>query len=252
MVFDAIIVDDEPKSREVLRALISRYCPNVKIVGLAANIVDAKNLISKFSPSLVFLDVEMPGGNGFRLLDEVDRKKFDIIFVTSYGHYAIPALRYSAIDYLLKPVEIEELREAVQRVVQKRNSLSDDGENYKVLSGNLKAPVSLQKIAIHGLNDVKFIPVAEIIRMEADNNYTFIITFSGDRYLASRTMKDFEEMLSGMRNFFRVHKTHLVNLNHIRKFVKGDSPYIVMSDGSNIEVSRRKKQELIERMGVNS
>lgn len=246
----AIIVDDEPKSREVLKTLLERFCPAVNVAGAAGGVEDAKKLIEEVNPDIVFLDVEMPGGNGFKLLDETQRNNFEIIFVTSYGHYAIPALRYSAIDYLLKPVEIEELKNAVQRVEARLAKKGDLKANYKALNENLQLPASQQRIAVHGVNDIRFVSVKDIIRLEGDSNYTYIITTTGGKYHTSKTLKDYEELLQGHSNFIRVHKTHIINLDHLAKFIKNDGGYIIMSDGSKVEVSRRKKQELMERMKI--
>lgn len=246
----AIIVDDEPKSREVLKTLLERFCPAVNVIGAAGGVEDAKKLIEEVNPDIVFLDVEMPGGNGFKLLDETQRNNFEIIFVTSYGHYAIPALRYSAIDYLLKPVEIEELKNAVQRVEARLAKKGDLKANYKALNENLQLPASQQRIAVHGVNDIRFVSVKDIIRLEGDSNYTYIITTTGGKYHTSKTLKDYEELLQGHSNFIRVHKTHIINLDHLTKFIKNDGGYIIMSDGSKVEVSRRKKQELMERMKI--
>jgi len=246
----AILVDDEPKSREVLRTLLERFCPEVEIIGTAGNVDEAKALIANPAIDIVFLDVEMPGGNGFKLLDEAGQHNFEIIFVTSYGHYAIPALRYSAIDYLLKPVEIDELKSAVARVKERKAKKNNSKENYKTLTANLKLPPSLQRIAIHGVNDIRFVPVKDIVRMEGDSNYTYIITTSGEKYHTSKTLKEYEELLETHLNFCRIHKTHIINIDHISKMMKSDGGYIVMSDGSQVEVSRRKKQELIDRLGI--
>jgi two-component system, LytTR family, response regulator len=246
----AIIVDDEPRSRDVLQTLLERHCPEVIILGTAPNVDEAKKLIEQLSPQLIFLDVEMPGGNGFRLLDELNQRNFEIIFVTSYGHYAIPALRYSAIDYLLKPVEIPDLKSAVDRVEERINSGKNTQAIYKALESNLNQPPQLLKLAIHGVNEIKFAPLNEIIRLEGDSNYTYIYTSTGDKFHSSRTLKDYEDILSSMRNFIRVHKTHLVNAEHIISYMKTEGGYIIMSDGTRVEVSRRKKQELIDRLGL--
>jgi two-component system LytT family response regulator len=246
----AILVDDEPKGREVLRALLEKFCPTVEVMGTAGSVDDAKFLIDKIQPDIVFLDVEMPGGNGFKLLDETDRNNFEIIFVTSYGHYAIPALRYSAIDYLLKPVEIEDLKSAVLRVDERLQKKNNSKVNYKALNENLALPASQQRIAVHGVNDIRFVSIKDIIRFEGDNNYSFIFTAQGEKFHTSKTLKDYEELLQSQLNFVRIHKTHIINLDHLSKFIKNDGGYIIMSDGSQVEVSRRKKQELMERLKI--
>lgn len=246
----ALLVDDEPKSREVLRTLLGRYCPHVQVIGEAGGVKEAKLLALHLRPDVIFLDVEMPGGNGFRLLDELHDPSIGIIFVTSYGHYAIPALRYSAIDYLLKPVEIDELQKAVARLATWMRSPERLEARYEALKNNLTQPASQQRLAIHGVSEIRFAAFQDIVRMEGDNNYTYIYTTTGEKHLSSRTLKDYEELLSGMPNFVRVHKTHLVNTDHIHSFVRNDNAHLVMSDGSIVEVSRRKKQELIDRMGL--
>ncbi len=246
----AIVVDDEPKSREVLKTLLQRFCPSVEVLGAAGGVDEAKVLIDAVHPDVVFLDVEMPGGNGFKLLDETKQSSFEIIFVTSYGHYAIPALRYSAIDYLLKPVEIEELKNAVQRVENRMNKKNDLRLQYNALSENLKLPLDQQRITVHGVNEIRFVSVKEIVRLEGDSNYTYIITSSGGKYHTSKTLKDYEELLQNHLNFVRVHKTHIINLDHLTKFMKNDGGFIIMSDGSQVEVSRRKKQELMDRLKI--
>ncbi|HTL82367.1 MAG TPA: LytTR family DNA-binding domain-containing protein [Bacteroidia bacterium] len=246
----AILVDDEPKSREVLKTLLGRFCPQVEVLGMAANVEEGKQLIKTIDPQIIFLDVEMPGGNGFKLLDDLEQRSSEVIFVTSYGHYAIPALRYSAIDYLLKPVEVDELVNAVNRAEEKINSGNSGRETYKLLNANLQQPPSLQKLAIHGVNEIKFAPLKDIIRMQGDNNYTFIFTSNGEKFHSSRTLKDYEDMLASQRNFIRIHKAHLVNAEHVYSFIKTEGGYVVMSDGSRVEVSRRKKQELMERLGI--
>lgn len=244
----ALLVDDEPKSREVLKTLLERHCPVVQVVGMASGVDEAKQKIAELNPQLVFLDVEMPGGNGFRLLDEAQSRDFEVIFVTSYGHYAIPALRYSATDYLLKPVEVEELKSAVQRAVEKNSSGKSSKLTYKLLASNLDMPPHLQKLAIHGVNEIRFALLSDIVRMEGDSNYTYIFTSTGEKFHSSRTLKDYENVLSSYPNFIRIHKTHLVNISHISSFVKAEGGQVLMSDGSIVEVSRRKKQELIDRL----
>lgn len=246
----ALLVDDEPKSREVLRTLLDRYCPSVTIAGMASGVDEAKQKIAELNPDLVFLDVEMPGGNGFRLLDEVEAKGFEVIFVTSYGHYAIPALRYSATDYLLKPVEVEELKTAVLRAEERINSGKNTRLTYRLLASNLDQPPQLQKLAIHSVNEIRFAVLNEIVRMEGDSNYTYIYTSSGEKFHSSRTLKDYENVLLAYPNFIRIHKTHLINVEHVTSFVKTEGGYVIMSDQSKVEVSRRKKQELIDRLGL--
>lgn len=245
----AIIVDDEPRSREVLKTLVSRFCSDVEIAGMASSVAEAETLIATLNPDLIFLDIEMPGGNGLKLLEEGKTGYADVVFVTSYAHYAIPALRLSAVDYLMKPVEVEELRAAVSRVAEKRQS--GVNSNLEVLKENISAAPALQKIAIPGIQDVRFIPTSDILRIEADSNYSFIITTDGERIHSSKTLGDFEDLLSVLPNFCRVHKTHLVNMNCVVKLIKTDGGYLQMTDGSQVEISRRRKADVLQILGLN-
>lgn len=248
----AVIVDDEPKSRDVLQSLLEKYCPDVKVVGQAHDVKSAQELIGIQNPDVVFLDVEMPGGSGFRLLDQFPAATFDVIFVTSYGHYAIPALRYSAVDYLLKPVDIAELKDAVQRAKNRLQSREEINSKLRNLSANLSAEqAGSKKIAVSSASDVKFIKADDIVRMEADSNYTVIYKANGEKIIASRTLKDFEELLFDNPAFIRTHKKHLVNINYVVKFNKNEGGELVLKDGSRIEVSRRKKQEVLEKLEKN-
>lgn len=244
----AIIVDDEPKSRDVLKTLVLRFCHEVDIIGMAGSVAEAQELVASLNPDLIFLDIEMPGGNGLKMLEEGKTGTADVVFVTSYAHYAIPALRLSAVDYLLKPVEVEELRNAVSRVTEKRNVGTNP--NLEILKENIASPPALQKIAIPGIQNVRFIPTSGILRIEADSNYSFIITTDGDRIHSSKTLGDFEDLLSSLPNFFRVHKTHLVNMDCVVKLIKTDGGYLEMTDGSHVEISRRRKADVLQLLGL--
>lgn len=245
----AIIVDDEPKSRDVLKTLLNRFCSDVEVIAQAGSSAEAKELIREHAPELLFLDIEMPGGNGLQLLESGATGNADVIFVTSYAHYAIPALRLSAVDYLLKPIEVDELRAAVERVAERKKQKSQATIN--VLRENLSQSAPLQKIAIPGMQDVRFVKVQDIIRIEGDSNYSFIYVDGGEKIHSSRTLGDFEELLTGQPNFFRVHKTHLVNLDHVVKLIKTDGGYLEMKDGSQVEISRRRKTEVLQLLGLN-
>ncbi len=248
-MISAIIVDDEPKSRDVLKTLLNRFCTEVEILDQAGSITEAKELIQKHNPELLFLDIEMPGGNGLQLLESGATGSAEVIFVTSYAHYAITALRLSAVDYLLKPIEVEELRAAIDRVVERKRNKTTS--NLNVLRENLNQGTTLQKIAIPGMQDVRFVKVTDIIRIEGDSNYSFIYIDGGEKIHSSRTLGDFEELLTGQKNFFRTHKTHLVNLDHVVKLIKTEGGYLEMKDGSQVEISRRRKTEVLQLLGLN-
>lgn len=245
----AIIVDDEPKSRDVLKTLLNRFCPEIEILAEAGSVVEAAQLVKVHNPELLFLDIEMPGGNGLTLLESGGTGNAEVIFVTSYAHYAIPALRLSAVDYLLKPIEVDDLRSAVNRVVERKRDKAHS--NLQVLKENLGQGETMQKIAIPGMQDVRFVKVNDIIRIEGDSNYSFIYIDGGEKIHSSRTLGDYEELLTSHRNFFRVHKTHLVNLDHVVKLIKTEGGYLEMKDGSQVEISRRRKTEVLQLLGLN-
>ncbi|MCB0397480.1 MAG: response regulator transcription factor [Flavobacteriales bacterium] len=242
----ALIVEDEQKSADVLQKLIERHCPNVNIVGVAGGVNEGLELIRTKKPQLVFLDIEMHDGTGFDLLQKVDSKSFDVIFTTAYIQYAIKAIRFSAMDYILKPIDADELTEAIDRCTQRKvHAVSD--ERFNTLLANLGNESKMKKIVIPEGDGMTFVGLSDIIRCESDGNYTFIIMTGGKRILAAKTLGDYEEMLSD-ENFVRIHRSHLINLEHVNRYIKGEGGYVVMSDGSEVEVSRRKKAEFIERI----
>jgi two-component system LytT family response regulator len=243
----AVIVDDELKGRETLRTLIQKHCTGIEVLGMAESVASGVLLIRSVTPDLVFLDIEMPGGNGFDLLDKLKDKNFEIIFTTAYSQYAIKAIRFSALDYLLKPINPEELKDAVSRVSQLLAARTSNRRNVDTLLSNLKESNEPKKLALPNTEGLAFVNLDEIIRCQADANYTGIFLTSGKKILVARTLKDYEELLSE-DNFCRVHHAHLINLKHVREYIKGEGGVVLMSDGSRVEVSRRKKNEFIERL----
>ena len=234
----AIIVDDEEGARESLSILLEKYVDGVKIVAKADSIAMGMEKIRKYTPDLVFLDIEMPFGSGFELLERMKPIDFDIIFVTAYDHYALKAIKFSALDYLLKPVDIDELKKALQK--HKRKSPDQTAESYQNLVDNERMEGDNKKLAIPDSNGIIFVPIKNIIRCESDGNYTKIFMASGKKVLASKTLGEYESMLEG-DGFFRIHRSHLINLSHLKQYKKGDHSYVVLSDGTEADVSRRKK-----------
>lgn len=244
----AILVDDENGSRESLALLLEKYCPQVQVLAKADSMTSALTAIQKYEPELVFLDIEMPNGSGFDLLEKIKDIDFDVVFITAYDHYAIRAIKFSAVDYLLKPVDPEDLKHAVKRVEEKRLSKKSLGDKYKTLLSNVKSETKLKKVAIPDGDGLVFISLTDIIRCDSDGNYTYFILNNGKKIMSSRTLGEYEEMFEG-ENFFRVHRSHLVNLDHVKKYIKGEGGYVVLSDNSQVEVSRRKKIEFLEKLG---
>ncbi len=245
---NAIIVDDEEKSIRVLQNLVEKICPQLKIVATAEDINNAFTLINTHHPDLVFLDIQMPDGNAFDLLRRFENIPFDIIFVTSYDHYAINAIRFSAVDYLLKPVDLNELRNAVSRALQKaRDRVSNDKHIVNLLH-NLDSDAVEQKISVHHNETVVFISLAQITCIEAFDRYSYVHTVDNAKYMVSRTLKEFELFLQDIELFMRISKNTILNINHIKEYSKGDPSIVTLKTGQSYEIARRKKQEILNRL----
>jgi two-component system, LytTR family, response regulator len=247
MQLKAVIVDDEKGARESLHNLVQKFCPQIEVSAKAENIEDAYTKIVTHNPELVFLDIEMPNGNGFDLLKKFSELKFDIIFTTAYDHYAIKAIKYSAIDYLLKPIDIDDLKNSVLRVLQKRENKALQNEQILSLLNNIKPDQKEKKVALPEGDGLTFVNIKDIVRCESDGNYTTIILQENKRIVTSRTLGEYEELFAN-EGFFRIHRSHLIQLNHLKKYIKGEGGYAIMSDGSQVEVSRRKKTEFLEKL----
>jgi two-component system, LytTR family, response regulator len=242
----AIIVDDEITSAQVLEDLISNYLPELKVVAVCHKPADAVNQLVALKPDIVFMDIELPGMSGFDILEKVQHIQMEVIFTTAHIQYGIKAIQFSAIDYLLKPIDIKELIQAVGRV-RERKSFSNPVEKLKNLFDNVKllqTNAPLEKIAFPTSDGLVFIHIDDIIRCSSSGNYTFVYRTGKDRLLISKTLKDIEAILPA-GNFYRIHNSHVVNLKYVRKFIKGDANLLVMKDDAQLEVSRRKKDELI-------
>jgi len=250
MVTKVIIVDDEEGARESISNILEQYFPEVQVIAKADNIEAAHRKIISYSPDLVLLDVEMPYGSGFDLLNRFEKVDFDIIFITAYDHYALKAIKYSALDYLLKPVDIDELRAAIKKHQEKPQEELPNRENIQTLMDNLKSEPNGRKIGLPDGGGLIFVNIGDIVRCESEGNYTNIFLNTGKKILVAKTMGEYEDMFKA-ENFFRVHRSHLINVNHLEKFVKGSSAnYVLLSDGSKADVSRRKKSEFIEYLGA--
>jgi two-component system LytT family response regulator len=246
-VLKAILVDDELNSLQNLQFKIQEYCPTIKVVAQTQNPEEAIRLIQQYKPDVIFLDIEMPRMSGFKMLEQIPEVDFEIIFITAYNHYAINAIRISAFDYLVKPVAIEELQKTVERL---RNfTVKKTRERAELLKKNLANPKSQEDhIAIPANDGLEFIQIKQIIRIESSSNYSKLVLLNSRQLLVTRQLKDFEELLQDYR-FYRVHHSHLVNLNFIAKYVRGDGGQIIMRNGDIIDVSRRKKDVFLKLIG---
>lgn len=236
----SVIIDDEPDAVDFIGSIISEYCSELEIVGKAYNIKEGARCINETKPDIVFLDVEMPNGTGFDLLSHFPEKEFDVIFVTAFNHYAIKAIRFSAVDYILKPINIHEFIDAVNRVIKKRSEKpSYANDNFRTLMENLRSPLP-SRMAIPTSDGMEYLNPKDIIRIEADRCYSWFFLAGNRKILVSKHLKEFQDLLSD-RFFFRSHNSHLINLRFVKKFIRKEGCYIEMSDGAQIPISRNRK-----------
>lgn len=243
----AIIIDDEMKGRIALKQKLLDHCPGIRLIGEADSGKTGIALIESICPDIVFLDIEMPGMDGFEMLKKISDKKFHIIFTTAYDHYAIKAIKFAAFDYLLKPVDIEELKEAIERI-SKNKVQNHTIKKLEVLEQHLFANSALNKIAIPTVDGLLFFNISDIVYLEAHSNYTELYFMNSQKLTASRTLKEFEEMLPSDK-FFRPHHSYIINLEYIKRYIRGDGGQIELQNGSMVSVSRSKKDEFLKVIG---
>jgi len=244
----AILIDDESSSRNSLRQKLVTHCLDIIIVAECESGEDGIKAIQMHNPNIVFLDVEMPRMNGFVMLQQLEQRSFELIFTTAYDHYAISAIRYSALDYLVKPIEIKTLKEAVERA---REKIQTDLPNQRIetlLHNLIEEKNGHNRIAIPSLEGLQFIDITDIIYLEAESNYSFIYLQTGTRITVSKTLKDFEELLPS-HTFIRIHHSYIINKNHVRKYLKGEGGHVLMSNGKLLDVARRKKEDFMKAIG---
>jgi two-component system LytT family response regulator len=238
----AVIVDDEAHCRETLSMQLARYCPDIQIIASCRSAAEGLECLLEQSPDVLFLDVEMPVMNGFELLERLPAINFDIIFTTGYDAYAIKAIRFSALDYLLKPIDKDDLQKAVAKI--RRPSAPQMAQQLELLLQKLDHKKALTKIALPTAHGFDVVPIDTIIRCEADDNYTHVVLKTGKPLLVSRTLKEIEQLLAE-NSFLRVHQSHLINLNEMLRYIRGEGGYVIMSDNSSVPVSRSRKEVLL-------
>jgi len=245
-MINAVLVDDEIDSVKILERLLKEYCPEVVIVGVADGVESGIKVMQETRPDIVFLDIEMKQGNAFDLLNRLMPFNFQVIFVTAFDNYAIKAFKYSALDYLLKPVDIDDMKNAVEKAKARMNGNVFYNQMKLLLHNIENYQISQQKIAIPTIDGMTFISIREIMRCEAETGYTYIHVDSGSKILATKTIKEYEEMLPSTL-FYRIHNSHIINLEKIKKYQKGRGGHVVMDDGSCLEVAIRRREEFLSK-----
>lgn len=239
----AVLIDDIEQARMTFRKDLEVYASDIEVIGEASGVVEGAKLLRQVQPDIVFLDIQMQDGTGFDLLDILTEIPFKIIFITASDAHAIKAFRYAAIDYLVKPVDPDELVQALEKF---RKENRNETDNYKLLNESLKQGGQRQeRLALHAQDKIHIVQIADIIRCESSVNYTEFFFKNANRILVSRTLKDFEDILSD-QGFYRVHQSHLVNTKMIREFVKTEGGHLIMTDGKMIPVSTRKRADVVK------
>ena len=246
-VIRTVLIDDEPDSNRVLQTLLESYCPQVKVVGTADGVDSGFALIESTHPDLVFMDIEMNQGNAFDLLNRLDAISFHLIFVTAFDGHAVRAFRYNAVDYLLKPVNITELRHAVGKLSDKYQENNMLGRVKAVLETMRGVDSGEKKIALPTANGLSFVLLKEIVRLEAQGSYTVVHMQDRSKILATVGIKDYEDLLPD-NLFYRIHHSHIINLNRIKSYQKGRGGYVTMDDDSFIEVASRRRDGFLQRL----
>ena len=247
-MLNSIIVDDELKSRESLKILIDDFCEGVVVKAICQNVTEAMEAIDRFKPDVVFLDIQLQRETGFDLLAKIKNVDFQVIFTTAFSEYAIKAFKFSAVDYLLKPIDIGELRNALAKVEKRRENASS--ERLQQLLQNLRSgSASNYKLALPTADGLVFVKVSEILYCEAASNYTEITVADNKKYTVSRTLKEYEDLLSE-QNFYRIHHSYLINLDEIKKYVRGEGGYVIMNNDKSLDVSKRKKEGFLSKIGA--
>ncbi|MBO9563490.1 MAG: response regulator transcription factor [Niastella sp.] len=247
-MIDTVIIDDEQNNIDNLQYLLTRHCPQVKVVGTARNAVAGQTIIQQQQPALLFLDIQMPEKNGFELLQSLPGYQFEVIFITAFDQYGIQAVKFAAIDYLLKPINAEELKTAVQKVAEKNRQKKQNLqiENLLQLLQHQQQKEE-HRIALPTAKETRFARPQDIIRCESTNNYTTFYFNNAEKLMVSRPIYEYEELLNNY-GFIRCHQSHLVNKRYIKSWIKEDGNYLLLEDGTQIPVSRQKKDTIKEQL----
>jgi len=245
---DAVILEDEKHSAEALRTMLTDYCPEVNLTGVYHSVADGIKALQQNPPQLLFLDIMLKGGTGFDVLLCLKEHQFQVIFTTAYDEFALKAIRFSALDFLLKPISLKELRESVQKAVNFSVRYQTSTKINHLLH-NMAGKEKLKQISLPTLTGYNFVEISSIVRFEAAGSYTKVFFTNGEELMLSHNLKFFEDLL-GSENFFRAHHSYLINLNLIKKYVKGSGGYVVMKDGSKVDIASRRKEDLLKALDI--
>jgi len=246
-VMKAVLVEDELHSRETLRNLIEEFCKDVLVVGTAGSVEDAVQVIRAETPDVVFLDIELQTGSGFDVLSMLSDMTFDVIFTTAYEHYAIRAIKFSSLDYLLKPIDVEELQQAINKARQRQNAAFQK-QQLDILLANVSGR-QMKRICLATADRLEFVSVSDISLCEANGSYTNVYLKDGRKILVSKHLKEYETLLAD-ENFMRVHNSYLVNLREVKQYVKSEGGYLLMNDNVQVSISPKKRDEFLARIGM--
>ena len=244
-----VIIEDEALGRETLRNLLNEYCEDIDVVSLAGTVQEGIRAIQVSRPDLVFLDIELHTGTGFEILENVNRYDFEVVFTTAFENYAIQAIKFSAIDYLLKPIDISELREAVEKVRSRREETSQNQKLLTLIQNLGRANNDQKIITLSTLDGFEYVAIADIVKLEANGAYTTFFLKPDKKLIVSKNLKEYETLLTDYK-FYRVHHSCLINLNEVERYVKSEGGYIVMKDGSRASISQRRKEKFLELMNL--
>jgi two-component system LytT family response regulator len=247
-MIQTIIVDDESNNRQALKHLLELHCPSVELIGEADGVNTARELIQLRNPNLIFLDIQMPTGNGFQLLEQLKTISFDIIFVTSYDQYAITAIKFSALDYLLKPIDATELKEAVDKADRKLKARTESQLSYDNLLNTLKPGVTDKKMVIHENANAVLVSMSQVVCIEADSNYSFLRLSDGKTHHTAKTLKELEAFIQDLPGFIRINRSVIINVAYCSHYQKGEPYVAVLKNGLRFEISRRKRPEVLEEL----
>ncbi|WP_420603070.1 LytR/AlgR family response regulator transcription factor [Flagellimonas sp.] len=247
MTLKVVIIEDEKHSRETLKSLLEDFCQDVKVIAMASSVDEAVKVLSVCSPDVVFLDIELQSGVGFDILEQIKEPSFEIIFTTAFEKYAIKAIKFSSLDYLLKPIDLDELQQAVEKARNRMDTNVYRQQIDTLMSTLAKENNKQEKICLATTAGMEFIALQDIILCKADGSYTSFLLKNKRSLLVSKHLKEYENLLADQQ-FMRVHNSYVINLNEVKKYIKSDGGYIIMSNDVHVNLSPRKKDDLMEAM----